>query len=238
MPSLSVNVDHIATLREVRKAKEPDPVAAAVLAELGGAKGITVHLREDRRHIQERDIRILRSTIKTKLDLEMGTGEEILKIALMVKPDLVTLVPEKRGEVTTEGGLNLSGDTSRLKEVMSLLHEAKISISLFNNTAVDSVKKAHKLGADFVELNTGIYAEASDSLEISTELERLAGAAILAKKLDLGVNAGHGLNYQNVERICLIKEIDELSIGHSIISRACLVGMGQAVKEMIRLIER
>jgi len=238
MPSLSVNIDHIATLREVRKAKEPDPVAAAVLAELGGAKGITVHLREDRRHIQERDIRILRSTIKTKLDLEMGTGEEILKIALMVKPDLVTLVPEKRGEVTTEGGLNLSGDTSRLKEVMSLLHEAKISISLFINPAVDSVKKAHKLGADFVELNTGIYAEASDSLEISTELERLAGAAILAKKLDLGVNAGHGLNYQNVERICLIKEIDELSIGHSIISRACLVGMGQAVKEMIRLIER
>jgi len=238
MPSLSVNVDHIATLREVRKAKEPDPVAAAVLAELGGAKGITVHLREDRRHIQERDIRILRSTIKTKLDLEMGTGEEILKIALMVRPDLVTLVPEKRGEVTTEGGLNLSGDTSRLKEVMSLLHEAKISISLFINPTVESVKKAHKLGADFVELNTGIYAEASDSLEISTELERLAGAAILAKKLDLGVNAGHGLNYQNVERICLVKEIDELSIGHSIISRACLVGMGQAVKEMIRLIER
>jgi len=238
MPSLSVNVDHIATLREARKAKEPDPVAAAILAELGGAKGITVHLREDRRHIQERDLKILRSTIKTKLDLEMGMNEEILKIALTIKPDLATLVPERSGEITTEGGLDLSKDNSRLKEVMSLLREAKIPVSLFINPTPDSVKKAHKLGADFVELNTGIYAESSDPLKIATELERLAGAAALAKKLGLGVNAGHGLNYQNVEKICLIKEIDELSIGHSIISRACLVGMEQAVREMVRLIER
>lgn len=238
MPDLSVNVDHVATLREARKAREPDPVFAALLAELGGARGITTHLREDRRHIQERDLKILRSMIKTKLDLEMGISEEILKIALKVKPDLVTLVPEKSGEITTEGGLDLSRDNPRLKEVISLLHQAKIPISLFINPSADSVKKAHKLGVDFIELNTGIYAEAGDPLEVATELERLAGAAALAKKLDLGVNAGHGLNYQNVERICLIREIDELSIGHSIISRACLVGMEQAVKEMARLIER
>lgn len=238
MPDLSVNVDHIATLREARKAGEPDPVFAALLAELGGAKGITTHLREDRRHIQERDLKILRSTIKTKLDLEMGMSEEILRIALKVKTDLVTLVPEKSGEITTEGGLDLSRDNPKLKEVISLLHQAKIPVSLFINPSADSVKKAHKLGVDFIELNTGIYAEAGGPLEIATELERLAGAAALAKKLDLGINAGHGLNYQNVERICLIREIDELSIGHSIISRACLVGMEQAVKEMVRLIER
>jgi len=147
-------------------------------------------------------------------------------------------VPERSGEITTEGGLDLSKDNSRLKEVMSLLREAKIPVSLFINPTPDSVKKAHKLGADFVELNTGIYAESNEPLKIATELERLAGAAALAKKLGLGVNAGHGLNYQNVEKICLIKEIDELSIGHSIISRACLVGMEQAVREMVRLIER
>ena len=238
MPRLSVNVDHIATLREARKAKEPDPVAAAFLAELGGAEGITVHLREDRRHIQERDLKILRSTIKTKLNLEMGTSEEIVRIALTVKPDLATLVPEKRGEITTEGGLNLSQDNSRLKETIDLLHERGVLVSLFIDPTTSSVRKAQKLGADFVELNTGIYAEAKSPLETDTELEKLAGAAILAKKIGLGVNAGHGLNYQNVERICLIKEIEELSIGHSIISRACLVGMEQAVREMIKLIKR
>ncbi|RLE08169.1 pyridoxine 5'-phosphate synthase [Candidatus Aerophobetes bacterium] len=237
MPRLSVNVDHIATLREARKAKEPDPVAAAFLAELGGAEGITVHLREDRRHIQERDLKILRSTIKTKLNLEMGTSEEIVRIALTVKPDLATLVPEKRGEITTEGGLNLSQDNSRLKETIDLLHERGVLVSLFIDPTTSSVRKAQKLGADFVELNTGIYAEAKSPLETDTELEKLAGAAILAKKIGLGVNAGHGLNYQNVERICLIKEIEELSIGHSIISRACLVGMEQAVREMIKLIK-
>lgn len=237
MPRLSVNVDHIATLREMRKAKEPDPVAAAFLAELAGAKGITVHLREDRRHIQERDLKILRSTVRTKLNLEMGTSEEIVRIALAVKPDLSTLVPEKKGEITTEGGLNLSKDNSRLKETIDLLHERGISISLFIDPTPGSVRKAQKLGADLIELNTGIYAEANSSLEADTELEKLAGAAILAKKTGLEVNAGHGLNYQNVEKICLIKEIEELSIGHSIISRACLVGMEQAVREMIKLIK-
>jgi len=239
MPRLSVNVDHIATLREARRSKEPDPVTAALLAELGGAKGITVHLREDRRHIQERDLELLREVIKTKLDLEMGLSEGAVKIALRIRPELATLVPEKREEVTTEGGLDLSKpNLSRLEEVISLLHEGKILVSLFINPTPDSVKKAHKLGADFVELHTGLYAEAKNPLEVSTEIEKIAGAAILAKKLGMGVNAGHGLNYQNVEKVCLIKEIEEFSIGHSIIARACLVGIREAVQEMIRLIEQ
>ncbi|MCD6319021.1 pyridoxine 5'-phosphate synthase [Candidatus Aerophobetes bacterium] len=239
MPRLSVNVDHIATLREARRSKEPDPVTAALLAELGGAKGITVHLREDRRHIQERDLELLREVIKTKLDLEMGLSEGAVKIALRIHPELATLVPEKREEVTTEGGLDLSKpNLSRLEEVISLLHEGKILVSLFINPTPDSVKKAHKLGADFVELHTGLYAEAKNPLEVSTEIEKIAGAAILAKKLGMGVNAGHGLNYQNVEKVCLIREIEEFSIGHSIIARACLVGIREAVQEMIRLIEQ
>jgi len=237
MLELSVNVDHVATLREARKAQEPDPVIAALLAELAGAKGITVHLRKDRRHIQERDLNILRSTVKTKLNLEMGTDEEIVRIALKIKPDLCTLVPEKGEEITTEGGLNLSQKTSRLKEVITLLHERGIPVSLFINPDSNSVRKAHKLGVEVVELHTGIYAEANSPLEVATQLEKLAGAAGLAKKLGLRVNAGHGLNYQNVRKVCLIEEIKELSIGHSIIARACLVGIERAVKEMIELIK-
>jgi len=237
MLELSVNVDHVATLREARKAQEPDPVIAALLAELAGAKGITVHLRKDRRHIQERDLNILRSTVKTKLNLEMGTDEEIVRIALKIKPDLCTLVPEKGEEITTEGGLNLSQNTSRLKEVITLLHEREIPVSLFINPDSNSVRKAHRLGVEVVELHTGIYAEANSPLEVATQLEKLAGAAGLAKKLGLRVNAGHGLNYQNVRKVCLIEEIKELSIGHSIIARACLVGIERAVKEMIELIK-
>ena len=236
MIRLSVNVDHVATLREARGSAEPDPVAAALLAELGGARGITVHLREDRRHIQERDVELLRTVIKTKLNLEMGVSEEIVKIALKIKPDMATLVPEERGEVTTQGGLDLSRDNPRLKEVVSLLHQAKIPVSLFINPDPNSVKKSHRLDADMVELRTGIYAEKEDPLEAATEVERIAGAAALARKLTLGVNAGHGLNYQNVDKICLIEDIEEFSIGHSIISRACLVGMKEAAREMVRLI--
>jgi len=234
---LSVNVDHIATLRETRKTQEPDPVVAALLAELAGAKGITIHLRKDRRHIKERDLNILRSTVKTKLNLEMGTDEKIVRIALKIKPDLCTLVPEKEEEITTEGGLNLSQKISRLREVITLLHEREIPVSLFINPDPNSVRKAHKLGVEIVELHTGIYAEVNSPLEIATQLEKLAGAAALAKKLGLGVNAGHGLNYQNVRKVCSIKEIEELSIGHSIIARACLVGIERAVKEMIELIK-
>jgi len=236
MKKLSVNVDHIASLRQARKAREPDPVAAAILAEIGGAEGITVHLRKDRRHIQERDLEILKTTIKTNLNLEMGTSEEIVKVALRIKPDLATLVPEKEEEITTEGGLDLSRNNLRLKEVISLLRERKIRVSLFINPSSASIKKAHKYGSDVVEIHTGHYAEIEDRLEMATELEKIAGAAVLAKKLGLGVNAGHGLNYQNVKNICLIDEIDEFSIGHSIIARACLVGMKEAVAEMVRLI--
>jgi len=238
MPRLSVNVDHVATLRQARKSKEPDPVTAALLAELGGAKEITVHLREDRRHIQERDLELLRKVIRTKLNLKIGLSEGAVKIALKIRPELATLVPEKREEITTEGGLDLSKSNPRLEDVISLLHEGEILVALFINPTPDSVKKAHKLGADFVELNTGLYAEAKDLLEIPTEIEKIAGAAILAKKLGMWVNAGHGLNYQNVEKVCLIKEIEELNIGHSIIARACLVGIREAVREMIRLIEQ
>jgi len=236
MPKLSVNVDHIATIREARKTNYPDPVAAAILAELAGADGITVHLREDRRHIKERDVEILRQTVKTKLNLEMGLSDSVVKFALKVRPDMATLVPERRDEITTEGGLDLSKSTERLSEVISLLHDAGILVSLFINPTPNSVKKAHKLKADFVELHTGIYAEAKNPLETSTELEKIVGAAMLAKKLELGVNAGHGLNYENVREIAQIKEIDELSIGHSIVARASLVGMKEAVRQMLMLI--
>lgn len=236
MVRLSVNVDHIATLRQARRAKEPDPVAAAILAELGGAEGITVHLRKDRRHTQERDLEILRATIQTKLNLEIGTSEEVVKIALKIKPDLVTLVPEKEEEITTQGGMDLSHNDPRLQEVISLLHDRGIPVSLFINPTSSSVKKAHKYGSDIIELHTGLYAETENELEMATELEKIAGAAALARKLGLGVNAGHGLNYQNVKKVCLIEEIEEFSIGHSIIARACLVGLKEAVAEMIRLI--
>ena len=236
MARLSVNIDHIATLRQARKAKEPEPTAAALLAELAGAEGITVHLRKDRRHIQERDLEILRATIKTKLNLEMGTNEEIVKIALRVRPDLATLVPEKEEEITTEGGLNFSRNDNRLKEVISLLHDRKIMVSLFIDPTSSNIKKAHRYNSDTVEIHTGHYAETKNELEIATELEKIAGAAALARKLGLGVNAGHGLDYQNVKKVCLIEEIQEFSIGHSIIARACLVGIKEAVAEMLKLI--
>ena len=236
MARLSVNIDHIATLRQARRVKEPEPIAAALLAELAGAEGITVHLRKDRRHIQERDLEILRATIKTKLNLEMGTNEEIVKIALRVRPDLATLVPEKEEEITTEGGLDFSRNDSRLKEVISLLHDRKIMVSLFIDPTSSNIKKAHRYNSDTVEIHTGHYAEARNELEIATELEKIAGAAALARKLGLGVNAGHGLDYQNVKKVCLIEEIQEFSIGHSIIARACLVGIKEAVAEMLKLI--
>jgi len=236
MARLSVNIDHVATLRQARRAKEPEPIAAALLAELAGAEGITVHLRKDRRHIQERDLEILRATIKTKLNLEMATNEEIVKIALRVKPDLATLVPEKEEEITTEGGLDFSRNDSRLKEVISLLHDRKIMVSLFIDPTSSNIKKAHRYNSDTVEIHTGHYAEAKNELEIATELEKIAGAAALARKLGLGVNAGHGLDYQNVKKVCLIEEIQEFSIGHSIIARACLVGIKEAVAEMLKLI--
>lgn len=236
MPRLSVNIDHIARLRQSRTAKEPDPVAAAVLAELAGAKGITVHLRQDRRHIQERDVKLLRQTVKTNLNLEMGLSEDVVRIALKVVPDLATLVPETKGEITTGGGFDLSKNNPRLKEVISLLHQANITISLFINPNPSTIRAAKKLKADYVEIHTGIYARAQHPLETATEVERIAGAAMLARKLELGVNAGHDLDYRNVEKICLIEEIEELSIGHAIIARASLVGIEKAVQQMLKII--
>jgi len=235
MPELNVDINDTATLRQ--KSEEPAPVAAAILAELGGAKGISVYLREGEKYIRERDLNLLRAIIKTSLNLEMGVDEKIVKIALNVKPDLATLIPEKRGETAVEGGLSFSKNNLRLKEVSSLLHERGILISLLVNPNSESIKKAHKWGADMVELYTGLYAAAKNYLEAATQLEKIAGAAALAKKLDLGVSAGCGLNYHNIEKLCLIEDIEEFNIGHSIISRACLVGIKEAVREMVNLIK-
>ena len=235
MARLGVNIDHVATLREARKAKEPDPIAAAVLAELAGADGIVIHLREDRRHIQDRDLRVLRETIRTRLDLEMAATEEMARIALEVKPEMVTLVPERRQELTTEGGLNVVSYRDELQKVIDLLHEGEILVSLFIDPDQNQIKGAHKVSADLIEIHTGQYAN-SRGKERQTELHQIMEAAKLASKLGMGVNAGHGLDYTNVTPVSQIPEIEELNIGHSIISRAVLVGMQQAVREMKSLI--
>jgi pyridoxine 5-phosphate synthase len=233
---LGVNVDHVATLRQARGGADPDPLAAAVLVELAGADGIVVHLREDRRHIQDRDLRLLREMIATKLDLEMAADEAMAKIALTVKPDLVTLVPEKRQELTTEGGLDVPAHKDRLQQIITLLHDGGIPVSLFVDPDLNHIRTAHKVSADFIELHTGRYANAKRSKEADAEFEALSQAAKLAYKLGMGVNAGHGLNYQNVKRLTHIPEIVEYNIGHSIIARAVLVGLDQAVREMKALL--
>lgn len=237
MPRLSVNVDHVATVREAREGDCPDPVTAALLAELVGAHGITVHLREDRRHITERDVDILRRTMQTRLNLEMGLSDWVVKYALSVRPDVATIVPENPGELTTEGGLDLTRSVDRLEEVIGLLQDVGVLVSLFVNPTSGSIRKAHKLGADCVELHTGLYARAGSTLEISEEIEKIVGAAMLAKKLNMGVHAGHDLTYGNVHHIGQIHEIDELSIGHALIARATLVGIQEAVKQMLALLD-
>lgn len=236
MARLGVNVDHVATLRQARGGTDPDPLAAAVLVELAGADGIVVHLREDRRHIQDRDLRLLREMTRTKLDLEMAADGEMVKIALNIKPDLVTLVPEKRQELTTEGGLDVAGQRDRIQGVVTLLHNGGIPVSVFIEPDLNQVKAAHKISADFVELHTGRYANATRSKEADMEFEAITQAARLAYKLGIGVNAGHGLNYRNVKRLTHIPEIVEYNIGHSIIARSVLVGLVQAVKEMKTLL--
>ena len=233
---LGVNVDHVATLRQARGGNDPDPLAAAVLVELAGADGIVVHLREDRRHVQDRDLRLLRELIRTKLDMEMAADETMAKIALTIKPDLVTLVPEKRQELTTEGGLDVPAHKDRLQQVIGMLRDGGIPVSLFIEPDLGHIRAAHKISADFVELHTGRYANAKRSKEADTEFEAITQAAKLAYKLGLGVNAGHGLNYQNVKRLTHIPEIVEYNIGHSIIARAVLVGLDQAVREMKALL--
>jgi len=232
---LGVNIDHVATLREARKAKEPDPIAAAALAELAGADGIVVHLREDRRHIQDRDLRLLRETVRTKLDLEIAATEEMARIALEIKPDMVTLVPERRQELTTEGGLNVVSCREELQKIIELLREGDILVSLFIDPDPTQIKGAHKVSADLIEIHTGKYAN-SRGKERQAELHEIMEAAKLASKLGMGVNAGHGLDYTNVTAVSQIPEIEELNIGHSIISRAVLVGLERAVREMKSLI--
>ncbi len=237
MPKLGVNIDHVATVREARKTVEPDPVIAAGIAELAGADSIVVHLREDRRHIQERDLKLLRKTVTTKLDLEMAATPEMMKIALYIKPDLATLVPERREELTTEGGLEVNLNMEGVRRAVRLLHDAEILVSLFVDPDVDQVKASHKVGADYVEINTGRYAEAKRAAEIETEAARVLNAVKIADKLHMRINAGHGLTYRNVGRIAGIPEVVELNIGHSIISRAVLVGLDRAVREMKALLE-
>jgi len=235
MIKLAVNVDHVATVREARGISEPDPVLAAGICELAGAEGIVVHLREDRRHIQDRDVRLLRQTIKTKLNLEMGAAKEIIKFALDIKPDMVTLVPEKRKELTTEGGLNVAGQKKKLKTVIGQMNDAGIPVSLFIDPDSRQIGAAKDVGATFVEIHTGGYSDATSEEENDQEFELIAAAAEEAYEAGLRVNAGHGLNYVNTTRIVSLETIEELSIGHAIMTRAIFVGLDQAVREMLGL---
>jgi pyridoxine 5-phosphate synthase len=236
VPRLSVNIDHIATLRQARKGIEPDPVAAAVIAELAGAEGIIAHLREDRRHIQDRDLRLLREIVQTKLNLEMAATEEMRRIALEVKPDFSTLVPEKREELTTEGGLEVASRTEFMKSYIARLQQAGITVSLFIDPDEKQIAASRESGADWVELHTGAYANAKTGKDRDREFEKLDEGARHAANLGLRVGAGHGLNYVNARRIAGISAVEELNIGHSIISRAALVGLDRAVREMRSLI--
>jgi pyridoxine 5-phosphate synthase len=232
MVSLGVNIDHVATVRQARRAVEPDPVAAAVLAELGGADGITVHLREDRRHIQDRDVHVLRETVRTHLNLEMAATAEMVAIALQVKPNYVTLVPEKRTEVTTEGGLDVVVGLETIGQAVERLQAVGIPVSLFIDPSAEQIKASAQVGAKFIELHTGRYADAHNEVERAKELASLAGATEHALALGLRVNAGHGLTYWNVAPVARLAGMEELNIGHSIIARAVLVGLERAVREM------
>ena len=232
MPTLGVNIDHVATLRQARQTTEPDPIWAAAAAELGGADQITVHLREDRRHIQDRDLQLLKQTVNVRLNLECACVDEMLAIACELKPHQVCLVPEKRTEVTTEGGLDVLGNQSKVGQAIAQLTEAGIFVSLFIDPADDQIEVSKQLSAGAVELHTGAYAEARYSPGAQTELAKLAAGSKLAKSLGLRVDAGHGLTYKNVTPIVQIPEIEELNIGHSIVSRSVFVGMQQAVREM------
>ncbi len=235
MATLGVNIDHIANVRQARKTVEPDPVQFAFLAELGGADSITVHLREDRRHIQDRDVFLLKETIKTKLNLEMAATKEMLEIAKKTLPDYVTLVPEKREEVTTEGGLDLKSNVQYLKNFVGNLKDSNIEVSAFIDPLGEQINYSKEIGFDFIELHTGKYAELSGS-EQYKELQRIIESTHLANDLGLVVNAGHGLNYNNVEKIASINNMNELNIGHSIVARALAIGLENSVREMKSLI--
>jgi pyridoxine 5-phosphate synthase len=230
--TLGVNIDHVATIRQARRTVEPDPIAAAVLAELAGADGITAHLREDRRHMQDRDVRLLRETVRTHLNLEMAATSEMVQIALAIKPDYVTLVPEKREEVTTEGGLDIVGQIDRLNSVVDKLQSASIPVSLFIDPEPAQIAAAAQIKAQFIELHTGRYAEAREPIQVQQELANLATGCEIAIAAGLRVNAGHGLTYWNVRPVACLPGMEELNIGHSIISRSVLVGIDRAIREM------
>lgn len=231
-PRLGVNIDHVATLRQARRVPDPDPVQAAILAELGGADGITVHLRSDRRHIQDRDVEILRQVVKTRLNLEMAATQEMLKIALTAKPHQATLVPERREEITTEGGLDVVLNSVQLKPAVKMLQEGGIQVSLFVDPDLEQVKEAHRIDARAIEINTAAYADARDEPGREAALRKAVDAARFGRKLGLAVHAGHGLTYENVRALAALPEISELNIGHNIVARAVLVGMERAVREM------
>ncbi len=232
----ALNVDHIATIRNARGETQPDPVTAALIAEQAGADGIVCHLREDRRHINERDVRLLRELITTKLDLEMAATEEIIKIACDIGPELSTIVPEKRQELTTEGGISVIDNVSHLRDTIKELHDSEIEVSLFIEPDINQIDAAAEIEADFIELHTGVFANLLTEEEKFDELEKIRLASKHAKKLGLGVNAGHGLDYQNIKIFRELTDIDEVSIGHAVIARAVFTGLKEAVQEMISLI--
>jgi pyridoxine 5-phosphate synthase len=236
MTRLNVNIDHVATVRQARRAAEPDPVQAAVLAELGGADGITVHLRGDRRHVQDRDVEVLRKIVRTRFHLRMAATQEMVRVALTLSPDQVTLVPERSEEVTTEGGVDAVLNSVQLRSSVKTLGEAGLAVSLFVDPELEQVKEAHKLGAGVVELNTAPWAAAADDRARDGALRQVTDAARLGRKLGLQVHAGHGLNYLNAAAIAALSEVSELCVGHSIVSRALLVGMERAVRDMTELL--
>lgn len=235
---LCINIDHVATLRQARREEEPDPVLAAGICELAGADGIVCHLREDRRHIIDRDVRLLKETVKTKLDLEMAATDEMVKIACEIKPDMVTLVPEKRQELTTEGGLDLRAMELKVSPAIDKLKEHGIKVSVFVEPHPESADMALEVGADMIEIHTGKYGLIKDYNARIVELDKIRQTAKTAKELALGVNVGHGLNYLNIIPIANMEDIDEVSIGYSIIARSVFVGLHQAVSEMINIIRR
>jgi pyridoxine 5-phosphate synthase len=236
MASLGVNIDHVATVRQARRTYEPDPVWAAAEAELGGADQITVHLREDRRHIQERDVEVLLKTVQTRVNLEMAVASDVLRIALKLKPQCACLVPEKREEVTTEGGLDVAGSLKRVKETVKKLSGSGIIVSLFIDADRKQIEAAAESGAPFIEIHTGTYANARGEEHIKEELTKLVDGALMAINCGLRVNAGHGLHYRNTTPVAEIAGMEELNIGHAIVARAMFIGMREAVREMKQLI--
>jgi pyridoxine 5-phosphate synthase len=236
MPALTVNIDHVVTIRQARRAQQPDPVHAAVLAELGGASAISVHLRADRRHVQDHDVEVLRQTVRTRLELAMAASQEMVRIALTVKPHQVTLVPERREELTTEGGLDVVLNSVQIRPMLKTLQEAGIEVALFVEPELEQIKEAHKLGARVVRVSTAAWGAAGDARSRESVLRRTVDAVRLARKLGLEVHAGHGLGYANVEPIAAQSEITQIEVGHAIVARALLVGMERAVREMTEIL--